>query len=195
MIRSRLMLALLLHVQILGLLHPHRARVWPGPVQVQAGQRYGGNGFEVEVPGLPRRAYRGTLLVEDGGSELRLVNEVELEDYVASVVGSELDAAPRAAQAALAIAARTFALYLHERGEPLCDTTHCQFYKGRAAEIRTGTEGEVLESGKALAFVQYSAEGGKGRFSQSGAAALASRGATAHQIVAHYFPELHLGRR
>src|SRR5260370_15996394 len=188
------MLALLLQVQILVLLHPQRAVVWPEGVEAQVGRRYGGSGFEIEVPGLPRRAYRGALLVEDGGTELRLINEVELEDYVASVVGSELDAAPPEAQKALAIAARTFALYLHVRNQPLCDTTHCQFYKGKSAEVRTGTAGQVLLSEGAVAFVQYSAAGGKGRLSQSGAAALATRGLTAHQILGHYFPQLAVGR-
>jgi len=189
------MIALLLQVQILALLHPQRAVVWPEGVETQIGRRYGGNGFEIEVPGLPgKRAYRGSLIVQDGGSELRLLNEVELEDYVASVVGSELDAAPREAQKALAIAARTFALYLHQHGQPLCDKTHCQFYKGKSAEVRTGTEGRVLVSEGSVAFVQYSAAGGKGRLSQAGAAALATRGRDAHQILAHYFPGLHIGR-
>jgi peptidoglycan hydrolase-like amidase len=191
------MLALLLHVQILSLLHPQRALVWQHgqPVQARAGESYGGEGFEVEVPGLPRRAYRGRLRVEAGDDGLLLWNDVELENYVASVVGSELDAAPKAAQQALAIAARTYAVKLQERHEILCDTTHCQFYKGRAAEIRTGTEGQVLYQARELALPHYEALcERRGRLSQEGASRLATRGADWHQILAHYFPGLKVGR-
>src|SRR5471030_1343715 len=99
------MLAVLVQVQILSLLHPQRALVWPdgaaAPLEAKAGEWYGREGFVIEVPGLPKRAYRGRLHVEPGFR--RLVNEVELEDYVASVVGSELAQGPKAAQQALAI--------------------------------------------------------------------------------------------
>jgi peptidoglycan hydrolase-like amidase len=190
------MLAVLLQVQILSLLHPQRALVWPDgaktPVEARAGKWYGTKGFAVEVPGLPKRAYRGRLYVLEG---LRLINEVELEDYVASVVGSEQDNAPKAAQQALAIAARTFALKKVELREPLCDTTHCQFYRGKSAEIRTGTEGKVLQERQKLVLPQYAASCHRpGCLSQDGARALASRGADVHQILAHYYPSWVVGR-
>jgi peptidoglycan hydrolase-like amidase len=190
------MLALLIQVQILSLLHPQRALVWPDgaktPIEARAGEWYGRKRFTIEVPGLKKRAYRGRLHVEQGFQ--RLVNEVELEDYVASVVGSELDSAPKAAQQALAIAARTFAVKKTELREPLCDTTHCQFYRGQKAEIRTGTSGQVLRSQGALAFPQYAASCNRaGCLSQEGAKALASRGADVHQILAHYYPSWRVG--
>jgi stage II sporulation protein D len=190
------MLAVLVQVQILSLLHPQRALVWPdgasAPLEAKAGESYGRDGFTIEVPGLPRRAYRGRLHVQKG---LKLVNEVELEDYVASVVGSELAEGPKAAQQALAIAARTYALKLQERREPLCDTTHCQFYRGRSAEVRTLTDGEVLREGTALALPQYAAScRRKGCLSQNGARRLATRGADVHQILAHYYPSWVVGR-
>src|ERR1700694_2937396 len=106
-------LALLLHVEILGLLHPQRALVWPDgavqPVEARPGETYGVHGFTVEVRSLPhsiRRDYRGRVRVEDQGAGLRLINEVELEEYVASVVGAEIDAAPAAAREALAVVGR-----------------------------------------------------------------------------------------
>jgi peptidoglycan hydrolase-like amidase len=186
----RPMLAVLVQVQILSLLHPQRALVWPdgaaAPLEAKAGETYGREGFSIQVPGLPRRAYRGRLRVEPG---LKLTNEVELEDYVASVVGSELAEGPKAAQQALAIAARTYALKFQEEHLPLCDTTHCQYYRGRSAEIRTLTEGQVLKDGGALALPQYAAScHRKGCLSQQGAARLATRGADVHQILAHYYP-------
>jgi peptidoglycan hydrolase-like amidase len=191
------MLAVLLQVQILSLLHPQRALVWPDgaktPVEVRAGQWYGTTRFFIEVPGLPRRAYRGRLHVSDDFQ--KLINEVELEDYVASVVGSEQDNAPRAARQALAIAARTFALRKVELREPLCDTTHCQFYRGRSAELRTGTEGQVLQERHKLVLPQYAKSCRRpGCLSQEGARALATRGADVHQILAHYYPSWVVGR-
>jgi len=185
------MLGLLIQVQILSLLHPQRALVWPDgsqtPVEARAGEWYGRKDFTIEVPGLKKRAYRGRLHVEQGFQ--RLVNEIGLEDYVASVVGSELDSAPKAAQQALAIAARTFALKKVELHEPLCDTTHCQFYRGKRAEIRTRTEGQVLKKQEPLAFPRYAASCHRaGCLSQEGAKALATRGADVHQILAHYYP-------
>lgn len=229
------MLALLLHVQILGLLHPHSALVWPRgaaePVQARPGAIYGERGFEVELPNLPRRAYRGRLRVEDGGTELRLVNEVELEDYVASVVGAEIDAAPAAARDALAIVARSFAIRA-ERAGHLCDTTHCQWYRGvERADIASArrTRGEILllQDGRPAPVFHSQDCGGttavwpsagpdelqasnrapdthlpglpKGSghgvgLCQRGAAFLATKGASAHQILTRYFPRLHIGR-
>src|SRR5437763_15252751 len=120
------MLALLLHVQILGLLHPRTALVDGAPVVV--GHRYGGQRFTIEA-GSVKRTYAGALRVEDGGRELRLINEVDSEAYVASVVASELDHGPAAAREALAIVARSFAIRADHAGH-LCDTTHCQWYRG-----------------------------------------------------------------
>jgi len=213
------MLALLVHVYILGLLHPQRALVDGAPARL--GQRYGGERFVVEVPGLPPRAYAGALLVEDGGSELRLVNEVELEDYVAGVVGAEMADGPPAAREALAVVARTFALATPR----LDDTTRSQWYRGlEKADIESArrTRGQVLTRQGKIVPVFYSQDCGgatreewtatertsdphlpglpRGRghgvgLCQRGAAFLASKGASAHQILARYFPSLSIGRR
>jgi len=227
------MLALVLHVQILGLLHPQRALV--DGVEAVPGHRYGGERFVVEVGSL-KRAYPGALLVQDGGSELRLINEVDVEDYVASVVGAELDTGPAAAREALAIVARSYGIWSEGRGH-LCDTTHCQWYRGlEKADIPAArrTRGEVLLLHGRVPPVFHSQDCGghtkkardvwptasadaqaasfrsldshdpkgpkKGRghgvgLCQRGALFLASKGASAHQILARYFPGLFLGRR
>jgi peptidoglycan hydrolase-like amidase len=239
-------LALLLHVQILGLLHPRGALVWPDgaaqPVEAQPGRTYGERRFAVEVRSPPkskparlRREYRGRLRVEDEGDGLRLINEVELEDYVASVVGAEIDAAPAAAREALAVVARTFAVRA-EAGGHLCDTTHCQWYRGlKGADIESArwTAGEILllpDGRPAPAFHSQDCGGHTSRardvwsnagededqaslrspdahlpglpkgsghgvgLCQRGATFLATKGASAHQILARYFPRLHIGR-
>ena len=211
------MLALLLHVQILGLLHPQRALV--DGVEAAAGHRYGGERFTVQVGEL-ERTYAGALRVEDGGTELRLVNEVELEDYVAAVVAAELADAPPAAREALAIVARTYALTT----PALDDTARTQWYRGlEKADIEAArkTAGQVLRRHGKLAAVAYSQDCGgatretwrstdrspdthppglpRGRghgvgLCQRGAVFLASKGANAHQILARYFPHFDVGR-
>ncbi|HUJ28739.1 MAG TPA: SpoIID/LytB domain-containing protein [Myxococcales bacterium] len=212
------MLALLLHVQILGLLHPQRALV--DGVEAVPGHRYGGEKFTVQVGEL-KRTYAGALQVEDGGSELKLINEVELEDYVAAVVAAELAEGPPSAREALAIVARTYAL-----SEPaLDDTAHTQWYRGlERADIEAArrTRGQVLVRQGKIAPVAYSQDCGgsvretwrstdrspdthapgtpRGRghgvgLCQRGALFLASKGASAHQILARYFPSLQIGRR
>ncbi len=130
---------------MLGLLHPHSALVWPDgaatPIVARPGESYGKLRVAVQVPGLPRREYAGSLEVRAGKRELELTNVVGLEDYVASVVGSEIGlAAPPAAREALATVARSFAL----RREHLCDTTHCQLYFGKAAAAPLPGPPEVL---------------------------------------------------
>ncbi|MCA1586943.1 MAG: SpoIID/LytB domain-containing protein, partial [Acidobacteria bacterium] len=93
------------------------------------------------------------------------VETLPLEDYVARVLAGEgQPRAGRAAQEALAIAIRTFALANRNRhrreGFDLCDSTHCQVLRPstpatqRAAET---TAGRLLVSEGAPAFVFYSA--------------------------------------
>jgi peptidoglycan hydrolase-like amidase len=208
----------ILLVQILSLLHPRHVLVDGQSAQV--GRRYGGAQFTVQVGDL-RRSYKGSLRVEDGGSELRLINEVPIEDYVASVVGSEYAGAPKAAREALAIVARTYAL----TAEHLDDTTKNQWYRGLEAAdpaAAKATAGQVLERRGKLAPVAYSQDcGGATRptwrstgrtpdthlpgtprgsghgvgLCQRGALFLASKGASMHQILARYFPGTTIGRR
>ena len=209
---------MLVQVLILSLLHPKVVLVDGVPAEV--GRRYGGERFTIETAGL-RRTYAGTLKVEDGGGELKLINEVDLEDYVAGVVAAELDTGPAAAREALAIVARTYALTTN----PLDDTTRTQLYRGlERADIGAAraTRGQILMDKGKPAAVAYSQDcGGATRetwrstertpdthpkglkpgrghgvgLCQRGALFLASKGATAHQILARYFPALHIGRR
>ncbi|MCU0702136.1 MAG: SpoIID/LytB domain-containing protein [Myxococcaceae bacterium] len=110
----------------------------------------------VGVGALERR-YPGTLSVSLEGGLLRLINTVDVETYLASVVHAELSGAPPSALEAQAIVSRTFALtgrHRHERaGYHLCDLTHCQWYRGledgqAAAEAAVAkTKGQVLMVG------------------------------------------------
>ncbi|WP_248927372.1 SpoIID/LytB domain-containing protein [Paenibacillus hamazuiensis] len=99
------------------------------------------------------RAYRGSLELSVLTGKLAVVNELPFEDYVASVVGSELGAGwPAEALKAQAVAARTYALKSGNKYgiAHVSDSTADQVYKGMAAEAPAvvdavnATKGEVL---------------------------------------------------
>jgi stage II sporulation protein D len=104
--------------------------------------------------------YRGAVRATIVAGRLSLVNEVVLETYLSSVVGSELPPGRPEALKAQAVASRTFALASLSRhrssGYDLCDRTHCQLYRGRGAEhpeaarAVTETEDEILRHRGAL---------------------------------------------
>ncbi|MBL8921095.1 MAG: SpoIID/LytB domain-containing protein [Myxococcaceae bacterium] len=103
------------------------------------------------------RRYPGALEVTVEGGLLRLINTVDVEAYLPSVVHAEAQGSPAAALEAQAIVSRTFALtgrHRHERaGYHLCDLTHCQWYRGvepdtkAAADAVAKTRGQVLMVG------------------------------------------------
>ena len=106
-----------------------------------------GSGFE-----LNGAYYPGALILwpEDG---LVFFNEVGLEDYVCGVLGSEAYASwPLEALKANAVAIRSYTLYsLGKHGTfDLCDTIHCQVYRGLPEEAVfrtavTATAGEIQD--------------------------------------------------
>jgi stage II sporulation protein D len=106
------------------------------------------------------RSYPGRLRVTLEGSALRFITSVDVEDYLVSVVASEMGAALPAAVEAQAIVSRTFALASRRRharaGYDLCDLTHCQLFRGHAGETSAAraavkkTQGTVLFVGGIL---------------------------------------------
>ncbi|BAY88205.1 MULTISPECIES: SpoIID/LytB domain-containing protein [unclassified Tolypothrix] len=104
------------------------------------------------------RWYRGRTLVVATEKGLSAVNWVDMEEYLYSVIGGEMDAQwPQEALKAQAIAARTYALYERERQRnrnPIYDLgdtpDRWQIYKGVSSETPTtyaavdGTAGQVL---------------------------------------------------
>ncbi|NMA54527.1 MAG: SpoIID/LytB domain-containing protein [Firmicutes bacterium] len=88
--------------------------------------------------------FRGDIIISAVGNKIRLVNELEVEDYLLGVVPLEMPPSwPREALKAQAVAARTFALKNSSRhqqdGFGLCDTSHCQAYGGVRAECLAST--------------------------------------------------------
>jgi stage II sporulation protein D len=118
------------------------------------------------------RWYRGRTLLTMRSSGITAVNYVDLEEYLYSVVGSEMGGNwPQEALKAQAVAARSYALYKRETNKnPLfdvVDTVASQAYKGLSNEtVNTqqavkATEGEVLSyNGKIIQAVFHSSSGG-----------------------------------
>lgn len=100
------------------------------------------------------RRYAGAVSASVASVGVSLVNELELEDYLVGVVGSELGAAPPATLEAQAIVSRTYALASKDRhpnqGYALCDYAHCQLYRGREDESETARAAVKKTAGQAL---------------------------------------------
>ena len=150
--------------------------------------------------------YRGNLLLVSQGSSLLAVNYVELESYIASVVGCEVSPSwPIDALKAQAIAARSYALVHHLRPAhslyDLGNTERWQVYKGVSSEWNTTrqaveeTRGVFLSYKGGVVESMYAASdeivknvfGGRG-MSQNGALSLAQKGYNYQQILGNYYP-------
>jgi len=152
------------------------------------------------------RWYRGDLLLVSQGNTLLVVNYVDLESYISSVVGAEVSPSwPMAALKAQAIAARSYALVHYIRpANPLYDlgnTQRWQVYRGINAEWNTTRQAANETTGVFLSYKggvvesMYAASddivtnvfGGRG-MSQNGALSLAQQGYTYKQILDRYYP-------
>ncbi len=97
------------------------------------------------------KEYRGYIYLEKLPSgELLVINYVNIDDYVTSVLGKEMSYTwPKEALKAQAICARNFVLTrgsAHKNyGFDVCTTTHCQVYGGVASE-HTNTRQAVNET-------------------------------------------------
>jgi stage II sporulation protein D len=119
------------------------------------------------------RLYDDNLIVSMKNNFLQLINDVELEHYIAGVVQTESGIAKNVEFFKVqAVAARTFALKNIKKhaGEDyqLCDQTCCQVYKGRCSNsdimIATSkTAGEVITDslGEIIMSVFHSNSGGQ----------------------------------
>lgn len=131
----------------------------------------------VDVPEREKWEYRGELEValHGGRRTLRLVNVVNMEDYVHGVVSAEMpNRSPLEALKAQAVMARTHVYYLktvhrfrHKKeGYDICDEQHCQVYAGQHAEtertraVVEGTRGLVATYNGRPAQVIYSSHCG-----------------------------------
>ncbi len=118
------------------------------------------------------RWYRGKVRLVPTSQGLTAVNHVDMEDYLASVVGKEMYPTwPLEALKAQAVAARSFALYRRQKQArsfyDLGDTTTHQVYEGLSSETpntqmaATSTAGQILTvQGQIIEAVFHSSSGG-----------------------------------
>jgi|GEM_PF-450239 len=95
--------------------------------------------LEIGTPTTLRKRYRGELEIKYDGGYLTAINIVDKEEYLYSVVGAEMSADwPIEALKVQAVCARTYrdaSWNKHSNlGYNLCDTTHCQVYRGIITE-------------------------------------------------------------
>jgi stage II sporulation protein D len=115
--------------------------------------------------------YRGSALLIPQEDGITAINYVDLEQYLYSVLGSEMDGGwPQEALKAQAVAARTYALYKRERSNGMYDLGNDQLwqvYKGVSKESPgtqaavSATQGQVLtHNGSVILAAFHSSSGG-----------------------------------
>ena len=103
---------------------------FPQVIEIQPGDL-------ADVTTINDRPYRGRVRVDFSGGDPRVVNELRLADYLASVVGSEIPPSWEVeALKAQAVAARNYALQQLDPSADydICDSQFCQAYGGVASE-------------------------------------------------------------
>lgn len=179
---------------------------WQAPPSVWIKPKQGGYVF------IGEHWYRGRIRLIREGSTLLAVNYVKLEDYLYSVVGSEMPSYwPLEALKAQAIAARSYALVQYIRpASPfyqLGSTEAWQVYKGLDGETSSThqavdqTWGQFLSYQGGLVESLYAStdeiviDAHKGRgMSQTGAFKLASQGHDYRSILGSYYPGTKLAK-
>jgi len=120
--------------------------------------------------GISDREYRGIFEAVHSSGSISLVNIVNLEEYLYSVLTSEMMTWwPEEALKVQAVIARNAALYKKDFAKPhrrdgfdLCDSQHCQVYRGVKQETNLSrklinlTKGEVLEYNGKIVNALYS---------------------------------------
>jgi stage II sporulation protein D len=118
------------------------------------------------------RWYRGSVRIIADGKQLLAVNQVDLEQYLYSVLGAEMSTTfPAEALKAQAVAARTYALYRRQstakKPFDVDNTQSSQVYRGLSSEANTtqaavnATLGQVMTyQGKPILAAFHSASGG-----------------------------------
>jgi stage II sporulation protein D len=134
------------------------------------------NTFEIEPvkPSYAKRIYDDNLIIRSMNNNLIIINNVELEHYIAGVVESEGGGSTKDIDFFLvqSITCRTYALANVRKhwneGFHLCDDVHCQVYKGRCKisyimMATSQTAGQVIidDNGKMISAAFHSNSGGQ----------------------------------
>lgn len=122
----------------------------------------------IQVSGLPYRYYRGIIHLQPdkNSGDIQIINKTSLEDYVGSVVGSEMNFTENEALKAQAVISRTYALWnISKYGQSdyeLTDHTMSQVYNGELItkpyylDAALATSGEILTWSGKLILAAYS---------------------------------------
>ena len=105
--------------------------------------------------GVPERRYDDNLIVSNEKGHLKLINNIEIESYIAGVVQAETWGATKNVDffKLQAICVRNYLfmnLSKHQKdGYHMCDGVHCQAYKGRCNQVEViqgahNSKGEVI---------------------------------------------------
>jgi stage II sporulation protein D len=109
--------------------------------------------------------YRGLIEASAAGGPLRLVDELDVEQYLRGMGEVRDPSWPAASLRVQAIVARTYALRAMKASGEICDTQRCQVYLGQQAEYGAmdkavaDTAGKVLTYRGGFAAAVYSANG------------------------------------
>ncbi|MFC2101328.1 SpoIID/LytB domain-containing protein [Bacteroidota bacterium] len=123
---------------------------------------------------IPDRIYDNNLFIHSKGEYLEIINNVELENYVAGVVKAEVAGATDLEKffEIQAIISRTYALNNimkhYKDGYNLCDAVHCQVYRGHCNNVKiynatNYTKDKVIidKQGKMISAAFHSNSGGQ----------------------------------
>lgn len=124
--------------------------------------------------GVPERRYDDNLIVSNENNQLKLINNIEIESYIAGVVQAETWGATKNVDffKLQAICVRNYLfmnLNKHKKeGFQMCDGVHCQAYKGRANQVEVmqgahNSKGEVIidSSGNLIETLFHANSGGE----------------------------------
>ena len=102
--------------------------------------------------------FRGVMEFARTGGSITAVNYLDIEEYLFGVVPAEMPPSwhPEALKAQ-AVAARTYALYILRHGSThanfdICNTVHCQVYRGVGAEVESTNRAVLDTAGMAIFF-------------------------------------------
>lgn len=129
--------------------------------------------INITAKGTINKAYKGDFAIRTFDNQIMITNNIELDDYVEGVIAAEAGISGNLEfYKVQAILARTYALYNKQKhaddGFDLCNTTHCQVYKGltnddKIKQAVKATKGLVIvdTSGQIITSTYHSNSGGQ----------------------------------
>lgn len=140
---------------------PGKVRIIPNNLSIPAIECKLPLTFISETPiTVNNQRYNGLITLKDSfNGSLRIINTIEMEEYVAGVIPSEIGTdAPYEALKAQAVAARSQTIFKiltnrhRDDGYDLCSSVHCQVYKGLQKQTESTYRAAIETSGEVLIY-------------------------------------------